>query len=104
METPPFDPTPESDKQSSVLRLWRRIPVLVRATIAALVVQTGAVLLTGLFVLNQQFLPGLPWGAAMILVLFWFYWLYLGGRGRPRSTSRSRRASFAFEHRRKPAD
>jgi membrane protease YdiL (CAAX protease family) len=74
---------------------WLRIPVLVRAVAAGLVVAlVGTVPWARLIAANTQYLPSIPWAApvmAVILLAWWFY--FAKGRGAPEVTARARRLS-----------
>jgi membrane protease YdiL (CAAX protease family) len=73
-------------------RIWRRLPVAVRAVIAGALVLQGGNLLTGPLVLaNLTLLPAVPWSVPLLAAYVWFYWQYLQGRWWPRSTAEARR-------------
>ncbi len=76
---------------NAVATPWRRVPVLVRAPIAAMAVLVAAVYPTSfLLQLNLHVLPGLPWavvpGAAYLTLL----WRYIGGWGPPAASAGER--------------
>lgn len=75
-----------------MLALWRRLPVILRATLMG-----GAVALAGvapwsaLVQLNQKYLTTIPWAIVPTGLWLWLFWKWLGGAGWPRSTSAARR-------------
>lgn len=79
----------------TVLALWRRLPVVVRAVVAGwLVTSVG----TGLWVLltlaNQKYFTGVPWAMLPAAGYLWLFWRYLRGEGWPRETAAARRESL----------
>ncbi len=78
-----------------MLALWRRLPTLVRAPIAGLVVAAaGTYPWAMLATWNQRVLVRVPWAVLPMGVYLWLYWRYLGGAGWPRETSAARRESL----------
>lgn len=81
--------------EAVVLRLWRRIPIPVRAVLAGLfvflVLQSGW---APLFMLNLELMPAVPWNVAGGLIWLWLVFGYFGGRGWPRSTAASRQRAL----------
>lgn len=81
----------ESSQQSTALRLWRRVPVLIRAPAIGLVVLIiGQYLTSPAIVGNLRLLPSIPWALPVTALILWPYWLYLSGRGWPQSTAKAR--------------
>lgn len=86
---------------SSIVSLWQRLPVIVRAVIAGL-----AVLLAGerpwggiaghaaLAGWNERVLVSVPWAIPPFALYLWLFWRYLGGAGWPRMTAELRRTSL----------
>ena len=78
-----------------LLRIWFRLPVLVRAIVGGgfvfLVLQTGCNLL---FVANMQVAASVPWSLPLGLLYLWVVFQYFNGRWKPRSTSFARRDSM----------
>jgi hypothetical protein len=75
--------------------MWNRVPLLVRALLAAATVTGIATVLWGVLVqANLRFAPKLPWAAALMAVFLIFYWKYLKGWGWPQSCAAKRRASL----------
>ena len=73
------------------LRLWGKLPALVRAVIVGeLVVMVGG-LPELLLAANLKLFPAIPWSLPAILVWLWLFWRYLNGMWWPRSTSQQRR-------------
>jgi len=84
--------TVEPSRAPTVLSLWNRVPVLIRAPIVGLLVLAIGQLLTGPVIQgNLRFLPTVPWAPAAAALILWVYWWYLSGRGWPRSTAEARR-------------
>lgn len=74
-----------------MIRLWNRIPVVVRAVVVGcLVNELGQ--LGGLFIFaNLKFLPRVPWLLPATAAWLWAFWRYMSGRGWPGATSDARR-------------
>lgn len=74
-----------------MIRLWRRLPVVVRAVACGLLVnevgQLGAVFIFA----NLKVLPRIPWLLPMTAAWLWLFWKYLSGAGWPAATSEERR-------------
>ena len=70
-----------------------RIPVLVRAVVIGLAVGlVGTVAWSRLIVANTQYLPSVPWAAAVMVPILVAWWLYFArGRGKPDGTAHARR-------------
>ena len=70
-----------------------RIPVLVRAVVIGLAVGlVGTVTWSRLIAANTQYLPSVPWAAAVMAPILVAWWLYFArGRGRPDGTAHARR-------------
>ena len=81
-----------------MLALWRRLPVILRASSGGLTVAFigvtvwgGIGTFPGLAGLNLRVMPQVPWAVAPMTVFLFFYWRYLNGAGWPRGTSDARR-------------
>ena len=75
--------------------MWNRVPLLVRALVAAaLVTGTATVIWGALIQANLRFSPKLPWATLIMAVFLLYYWKYLKGWGWPESTADKRRASL----------
>jgi len=84
--------TVEPSQAPTVLSLWNRVPVLIRAPIVGLLVLAIGQLLTGPVIQgNLRFLPTVPWAPAAAALILWVYWWYLSGRGWPGATAEARR-------------
>lgn len=84
--------TAESSQAPTALRLWYRVPILIRAPMIGLVVfAIGQYLTSPLILANLQWLPTVPWALPATALILWPYWLYVSGRGWPRSTAEARR-------------
>src|SRR5690242_16394962 len=78
--------------------MWNRVPLLLRALLAAVAVTGTATAVWGVLIQsNLRFSPKLPWAAAIMAVFLIFYWKFLKGWGWPRSTAAIRRASLRAE-------
>ena len=78
--------------------MWNRVPLLLRALLAAVAVTGTATVVWGSLVQsNLRFSPRLPWAATVMAVFLVFYWKFLQGWGWPRSTSAARRAGLRAE-------
>jgi membrane protease YdiL (CAAX protease family) len=75
---------------SALIRLWQRVPILVRAVVVGLFVSTigalGWPLIAGL-------IPA-PWSLVLMVGLLWLYWKYFSGSWWPSSTAEGRRLRF----------
>ena len=78
-----------------MLVFWRRVPVIIRAPIAGLVVAgAGSLPWATLAIWNQRVLIKIPWAILPMALYLWAYWRYLNGSGWPRSTADARRTSL----------
>jgi membrane protease YdiL (CAAX protease family) len=78
--------------------MWNRLPVLLRALLAAVAVTgTTTVVWGALIQSNLKFSPGLPWAAVIMTVFLAFYWKFLNGWGWPQSTAAARRDGLRAE-------
>ena len=76
----------------TVARLWRKIPVVIRAVVGGLFVQiVGFAVLLAVIPANLRIRPDVPWAVVPLGLALWAYWSYFGGRGWPRGTARRRR-------------
>jgi membrane protease YdiL (CAAX protease family) len=83
------------------MTLWQRVPVLVRAPIAGLVVSGIGVTVwgglgsfPGLAGLNLRYLPQVPWAFVPMALFLYVYLRYLNGSWWPRRTSQARRVNL----------
>ncbi len=77
-----------------MLLLWRRLPVIVRAVLAGLIV--GAVGTTPWALLvsaNFKYWSAVPWAVPPTALYLWLFWRYAQGAGWPRSTAEARRTN-----------
>jgi membrane protease YdiL (CAAX protease family) len=73
------------------VRLWSKLPILVRAILVGeLVLMIGGLPEFLLFV-NLKFFPAIPWSLATSVLWLWLFWRYLNGAGWPQVTSEQRR-------------
>ena len=84
-----------------MMSLWQRLPVVVRALLAGLVVSLAGITpwggiagYSGLAGWNLRVLVKVPWAIAPMALYLWLYFRYLNGAGWPRSTAATRRASL----------
>ena len=75
-----------------MIRLWRRLPVVVRAVLTGLLV---AAVGTGPWALlvsaNAKHWSAVPWAAVPAALYLWLFWRYVRGWGWPRATADARR-------------
>lgn len=77
------------------LRLWRRLPIILRALILGMLILTIGQLPPGVFLLtNLKLSPSVPWFLPATLIWLWLFWQYLNGKGRPHATAQQRRADL----------
>jgi len=80
------------------LFMWNRLPILLRALLAAAAVTGTATVVWGALIQsNLRFSPRLPWAAVIMTVFLVFYWRFLKGWGWPQSTAAARRAGLRAE-------
>lgn len=74
------------------MRLWNRLPIVLRAIILAeLIADIGGLLPDLFMVANLKFSPSVPWLLPTTALWLWMFWRYLSGEGWPRSTADARR-------------
>ncbi len=74
------------------LRLWGRLPVIVRGiVIGQLILAVGGFLPGVLLLVNLKLSPNIPWFVPLTAIWLWLFWQYLNGRGWPQATEQSRR-------------
>jgi membrane protease YdiL (CAAX protease family) len=79
---------------STVLALWRRVPVVVRAVLTGLAVAAAGTTPWALLVsANSTHASAVPWAVPPTALYLWLFWRYVRGAGWPRSTAEARRAS-----------
>lgn len=79
------------DSSSTLLRFWRRVPVLIQAIAVGLFVFA----IVGSFarIVILALIPA-PWSVVAMGIVLWAYWKYFGGSWWPKSTQSSRRWCF----------
>lgn len=93
----------EGETSSTILRGWRKIPLIVRAPVVGFAVMTlGVEVWRTLATLNIRILPEAPWASGTMLAFLALYWRYFSGRFWPRATAQTRRLSMRA-HRLAPA-
>ncbi len=75
---------------SLMIGYWQRIPVLIRAIVSGVFVQSIGV---GAWVLILARIPS-PWTVVVMGASLWLYWKYFSGSWWPRSTAEARRNNF----------
>ncbi len=75
---------------SPIIRLWQRIPVLIRAIVSGVFVTFVGV---GAWLLCLAVIPA-PWSAVVMGGILWLYWKYFSGSWWPRSTAEARNQNF----------
>lgn len=79
----------------TILRLWYRLPLVVRSLVSGLVVfevlQFGW---QGALIANTKVLPQVPWNVPAGLLFLWLVFRYFNGWGWPASTGEARRVSM----------
>ncbi len=85
-------PATAGPEPSRLLRLWRLLPVAVRAIVVGeLVVSAGGLVPAVLMIANLKFSPRIPWLLPTTAAWLWLCWRWLNGWGWPRSTAEARR-------------
>lgn len=80
------------------LSMWKRLPLMLRALLAAVAVTgTANVVWGALIQSNLRFSPWLPWATVIMAAFLVLYWKFLKGWGWPRSTAAARRAGLRAE-------
>jgi membrane protease YdiL (CAAX protease family) len=82
---------PESIPGSAAVRLWQRIPIVIRAVVVGLSVFLVAGSAARIAIL--ALIPA-PWSAAVMGAVLWIYWRYFSGSWWPKSTAQARRDRF----------
>ncbi len=80
----------EPRSASIILRLWRRIPVWLRATLIGIFVSSLGIY--AWLVIATRIQP--PWSIFIMAFLLWIYVKYFGGSWWPRSTAEGRMTRF----------
>jgi membrane protease YdiL (CAAX protease family) len=78
-------------RNSAALRLWTRVPVVIRAVLVGFLVFAiaGAILWTSIIMLVPA-----PWSIVLMAVVLWIYLKYFSGSWWPKSTAEARRLCF----------
>lgn len=85
-------PATADPRPSRLLRLWLRLPVVLRAIVVGELVVSGCGLVPDLFMLaNLKLTPHIPWLLPASAAWLWLCWRWLNGWGWPRSTAEARR-------------
>jgi membrane protease YdiL (CAAX protease family) len=75
---------------STIIRFWRRIPVVIRALVVGFVVFEIGV---GAWLVIAALVPA-PWSIVVMSGVLWAYWRYFSGSWWPASTAEARRDRF----------
>src|SRR4029077_14884567 len=77
---------------SIAVRIWNRLPVVLRAIVLAeLIADIGGLMPDVFLVANLKLTPSIPWLLPATALWLWIFWRYLNGEGWPRSTAQARR-------------
>jgi membrane protease YdiL (CAAX protease family) len=77
-----------SGEQSSILRLWLRIPVVIKAVFNGLLLASAGTIPWALLVsANAKYWTAFPWAIFPTALYLWLFWQFVRGKGWPRSTS-----------------
>lgn len=74
-----------------MIRLWNRLPEVLKAVLVGEVVSSVGGLAGLLIFVNLRLFPRIPWVLPAAAVWLWIFWKYLNGAWWPRSTSETRR-------------
>ncbi|MCI0690689.1 CPBP family intramembrane metalloprotease [candidate division KSB1 bacterium] len=82
-----------------LITIWQRLPIILCAVIAGLIVVTAGVLPWSILVAANlryplKFFPSLPWAVPAMALYLWLFWQYLKGKGWPPSTAETRRMNL----------
>ena len=78
-----------------IARLWRKIPVVVRAVVVGMLVQIlGIMPIIFLLQTNVQYLDQFPWAFVAGALYLWLFVNYIRGKGWPAATSKVRSKYF----------
>lgn len=82
----------QSPAPSRVLRIWQRLPVVMRAVLSGITMGLlGSIPWLVLSGANQRHLRSVPWAVLPMSLYLWGYWRYAGGSGWPAATRDARR-------------
>jgi membrane protease YdiL (CAAX protease family) len=79
-----------NNKDSSVKRIWNKIPLIFRAIILGFFISTIGVISWSLL---ATFIP-MPWSFILMIALLWFYIKYFSGSWNPKNTKLFRKQNF----------
>jgi len=75
-----------------LLRLWLRLPAIMRGIIVGMLILLIGQLPPGVFLLaGLKLSPSVPWFLPATAFWLWLFWQYLNGKGWPHSTAQQRR-------------
>ena len=82
-------------KPGTILSLWQRLPIIVRAILSGSVLATVGTLPWALLSeANLKYLPKVPWSVPLMAVYLWLFWRYARGEGWPRPTAEIRKKNL----------
>jgi len=85
-------PATAGPRPSRLVRLWRLLPVAVRAIVVGeLVVSAGGLVPAALMIANLKLSPRVPWLLPATAAWLWLCWRWLNGWGWPHGTAEARR-------------
>ena len=77
------------------LKLWLRIPVVLRAIVAGTLLAAAGTLPWALLVaLNAKYWSSFPWAIFPAVLYLWLYWQFVSGKGWPRATAAKRQENL----------
>lgn len=80
------------EEANTAIRLWRRLPVIVRAVLTGGIVAAAGTTPWALLVsANTKHWSAVPWAVLPSGFYLWLFWRYVRGKGWPQSTADSRR-------------
>src|SRR5258708_6208524 len=80
---------------STILSLWQRLPVVVRAVLTGVVMAgAGTTPWAALSGANFRYWPAVPWAVPLTALYLWPFWRYLQGAGWPGCTAEARRTNL----------
>jgi membrane protease YdiL (CAAX protease family) len=87
-----MNPSPDTGEIAGAVRLWLRLPAIVRAVLTGgIVAAAGTVPWALLATANTKYWSSVPWALIPTILYLWFFWWYVRGGGWPQSTSGFRR-------------
>lgn len=76
------------------MRLWRRVPAVVRAVVVGYLVAAIGGLGEFFIFANLKYFPELPWMVPAAAAWLWIFWRYVNGAGWPQATQGARKSDL----------